>query len=200
MLLLNTQILQIQASLTCPEAHPAPTTSHPTHPSTYLHGWPAADVVLSPQDGLWAHVVQGAHLALPRNGGCVCQGRWRIGGWGSAAGCEVGCGRRAGGGGRALRCESQCCRHPSVPAAALPDIRSLLNHQQLISIAHTHRRAHATDIHPSTAALPLLNHHFYRPHPPDWMALAIPKSISFSWPSTTRKLAGFKSECTMRSR
>ena len=33
----------------------------------------------------------------------------------------------------------------------------------------------------------------------DLMALAIPKSMSLSWPSTIRKLAGFRSECTMRS-
>lgn len=32
-----------------------------------------------------------------------------------------------------------------------------------------------------------------------WMDLAMPKSMSFSWPCTSRKLAGFKSECTMRS-
>ena len=31
------------------------------------------------------------------------------------------------------------------------------------------------------------------------MALAMPKSMSFSAPCTTRKLAGFKSECTMRA-
>lgn len=32
-----------------------------------------------------------------------------------------------------------------------------------------------------------------------FMALAMPKSISFSWPSTSRKLAGFRSLWTMRS-
>ena len=31
------------------------------------------------------------------------------------------------------------------------------------------------------------------------MALAMPKSISLSCPSTIRKLAGFRSECTMRA-
>ena len=31
------------------------------------------------------------------------------------------------------------------------------------------------------------------------IALAIPKSISFKEPLTRRKLAGFKSECTIRS-
>jgi hypothetical protein len=30
------------------------------------------------------------------------------------------------------------------------------------------------------------------------MALAMPKSMSFSWPSTSRKLAGFRSLWTMR--
>ena len=33
----------------------------------------------------------------------------------------------------------------------------------------------------------------------DLMALAMPKSMSLSCPSTMRKLAGFRSECTMRA-
>jgi hypothetical protein len=32
-----------------------------------------------------------------------------------------------------------------------------------------------------------------------WIALAIPKSMSLSSPLTSKKLAGFKSECTIRS-
>ena len=31
------------------------------------------------------------------------------------------------------------------------------------------------------------------------MALAMPKSMSLSWPSTTKKFAGFRSLCTMRA-
>jgi len=30
------------------------------------------------------------------------------------------------------------------------------------------------------------------------IALAMPKSMSFSWPSTSRKFAGLRSLCTMR--
>ena len=43
-----------------------------TGPAAHLHGRPATDVVLAAQDGLGAHVVERADLALPRNGGGVC--------------------------------------------------------------------------------------------------------------------------------
>lgn len=42
-------------------------------PPTHLHGRAAADVVLAAQDGLGAHVVERADLALTRNGRGVCR-------------------------------------------------------------------------------------------------------------------------------
>ena len=62
-----------------------------------------------------------------------------------------------------------------------------------------------SDAHISRTRQPHSHHSHHTPHPspldaPDWMALAMPKSMSLSWPSTTKKLAGLRSLCTMRSR
>lgn len=75
------------------------------------------------------------------------------------------------------------------------------------------QEAHQCPSHPLPP--PHLHHHHHTLHhhaplprhriaasparPPAWMALAMPKSISLSTPSTIKKLAGLRSECTMRS-
>ena len=87
--------------------------------SPHLHGRPAADVVLPPQDGLRRHVVERAHLALPRNGRRVCgatdeQGRAGPGGSAALAAC------RRGAGTVLSRPQSSCLTSAAAPPAASP--------------------------------------------------------------------------------
>ena len=160
-----------------PAARPMPSATQRAH----LHGRPAPDVVLAAQDRLGAHVVQGAHLALARDAGGVCaagRGAWRVGEARMWAGEHV----MAGTSGQ----------------AAAPKQRRA--ERQASSMHRAGCRGGAAGPCTRGAALSAPPPPAPPPRPPDWMALAMPKSISFSWPSTTRKLAGLRSECTMRWR
>lgn len=142
-----------------PRTRCRPAPQQPQPRAGHLHGGPAPDVLLPAQDGLGAHVVQGANLGLARNGRRVWHGR----GAGGESGREV----SAVMGGPCSN-DTPHAPRPCVPA------RQICRHRPLPPPSPHSSRA------------------------PEDMALAMPKSMSFSTPSTTKKLAGLMSECTIR--